>query len=140
LKGTHFWDCAGGSCDAETLQPWDFSKYRYSTNYAPMDPHEYGGPSSEGEKLWMTGAASDALSNLMGPSHSCCGTDKGLGGCGQCVLVTNPTAVNSDWKAIVMKKNRCPPHSSGCGNGNVHLDLAVPGYDNLQFSTANICG
>ena len=39
-----------------------------------------------------------------------------------------------------MKKNRCPPWSNGCENGKAHFDLAVPGYDNLQYSTANCCG
>jgi len=37
------------------------------------------------------------------------------------------------------KKNRCPPSSNGCGSGQNHLDFAAPGYDNLQYSTANIC-
>merc|ERR1712137_1087209 len=39
-----------------------------------------------------------------------------------------------------MKKNRCPPWSNGCGAGQVHLDLAVPGYDNVGASTSNVCG
>merc|ERR1719198_1512417 len=39
-----------------------------------------------------------------------------------------------------MKKNRCPPNSNGCEWGKTHFDLAVPGYDNLQYSTANVCG
>lgn len=39
-----------------------------------------------------------------------------------------------------MKKNRCPPWSHGCELPNLHLDIAVPGYDNLQFSTSNVCG
>lgn len=48
--------------------------------------------------------------------------------------------MNSDWTAVVMKKNRCPPNSYGCESYNAHFDLAVPGYDNLQYSTANRCG
>jgi hypothetical protein len=48
--------------------------------------------------------------------------------------------VNADWTAVIMKKNRCPPESNGCEAGKAHLDIAVPGYDNLQFSTANVCG
>ena len=55
-------------------------------------------------------------------------------------MVQNPSARNSSWQAIVMKKNRCPPWSNGCENGKAHLDFAVPGYDNLQYSTANCCG
>ena len=27
LKSSHYWDCSGDSCDAGTLQPWDYSKY-----------------------------------------------------------------------------------------------------------------
>jgi len=88
----------------------------------------------------MTGAASDTLSQILNGDDGCCGQDPdGGGGCGKCLLVTNPNAVNSDWKVLVMKKNRCPPWSSGCAS-SPHLDFAAPGYDNLQFSTANICG
>ena len=88
----------------------------------------------------MTGAASDSLSAILNGDDGCCGQDPdGGGGCGKCLLITNPSAVNSDWKVLVMKKNRCPPGSSGCAS-SPHLDFAVPGYDNLQFSLANICG
>lgn len=73
LKSSHFWDCNGGACDAKTLQPWDQSKYRYAGTYAPVDPVNYGGP-LYGEKMWMTGAASDALSSLLGPDDGCCGS------------------------------------------------------------------
>ena len=139
-KATHFWDCNGAACDSRTLQPFVPRNYRYSAQYAPLDPGDYGG-SAYGERLWMTGAASDSLSTLLGADDGCCGTDPdGGGGCGKCVLVRNPGAVNADWSAVVMKKNRCPPWSSGCEAGNVNLDVAVPGFDNLQFSTANICG
>ena len=89
----------------------------------------------------MTGAASDSLSALLNGDDGCCGQDPdGGGGCGKCVLVTNPDAVNSDWKVLVMKKNRCPPWATGCGSSIPHLDFAAPGYDNLQYSQANICG
>jgi len=57
-----------------------------------------------------------------------------------CIKVTNPDAKNPDWSAIIMKKNQCPPNSNGCEVGHNHVDFAVPGYDNLQYSTANICG
>ena len=73
----------------------------------------------------MTGAASDFLANLMGDS-SCC-NDPADVGCGQCLLIQNPDAINSDWKVIVMKKNRCPPWSNGCGANSAHFDLAAPG-------------
>ena len=63
------------------------------------------------------------------------------GGCGKCLKIENPNAVNADWSVIAMKKNRCPPWSNGCSNNDPpHFDFAVPGYDNLQYSTANICG
>lgn len=87
----------------------------------------------------MTGAASDALSALMGPDADCCGSDtEGGGGCGRCLLVRNSEARHADWTAVVMKKNRCPPHSRGCDK--VHLDMAVPAHDHLGYSTANVCG
>lgn len=75
----------------------------------------------------------------MGANDLYCGQDP-PGGCGKCLLVQNPTAFNNNWTVLVMKKNRCPPWSNGCGPNNIHLDLAAPGYDNLQYSTANICG
>ena len=140
LKATHFWDCNGGACDATVLQPWIESKYSYAAQYAPMDPADHGG-AAYGEHMWLTGAASDTLSSLMGTDDGCCGaTNPVSGGCGRCLLIKNPDAVNADWSAVVMKKNRCPPESNGCEAGKAHLDIAVPGYDNLAYSTANICG
>ena len=41
---------------------------------------------------------------------------------------------------VVMKKSRYPPWSYGCARPSFHMDFAVPGFDNLQYSTANICG
>ena len=89
----------------------------------------------------MTGAASNALSQQLNGDDGCCGSNpEGYGGCGKCMLVQNPSAVNSHWKVLVMKKNQCPPEATGCGGGNLHLDLAAPGYDNLQYSLSNTCG
>lgn len=89
----------------------------------------------------MTGATSDAVSQILGPDANDCGTDNGGGGgCGQCLLVKTNTANNKDWMAVIMKKNRCPPWSHGCGGGQFHMDFAVPGFDHLGYSTANICG
>lgn len=139
LKLTHFWDCNGFGCDATTLQPWDLDKYVASPGYAPQDPNDFGG-AKYGEKIWLTGAASDTFANLLGPSDGCCGEDTDSIGCGKCALIRVPGAKYSDWTALVMKKNRCPPNSNGCESGNVHFDVAVPGYDNLAFSTANVCG
>tara|TARA_B110001452_G_scaffold72908_1_gene58969 strand:- start:606 stop:971 length:366 start_codon:yes stop_codon:yes gene_type:complete len=106
----------------------------------PQDPYDHGGPTSYGEVLWVTGAASDALANALGADDGCCGADNDSTGCGKCVLLRNPDAVQSDWVAIAMKKNRCPPWSSGCDEPNVHFDLAIPGFDHFDYSTANICG
>mmetsp|Transcript_31069 Transcript_31069/g.89575 ORF Transcript_31069/g.89575 Transcript_31069/m.89575 type:complete len:349 (-) Transcript_31069:52-1098(-) len=136
LQGTTFWDCNGGSCDAKVERPFDESRYVFAPQYAPADPGQFGG-SAYGEKLWMTGAASDALTAIMGKATNCCGIGAG---CGACLLVRNPSAVHSNWTAVVMKKNRCPPESKGCEAGMMHFDLAVPGYDNLAESTANVCG
>lgn len=101
-----------------------------------MNPNDFGG-AVYGEKMWMVGAASDSLSADLGPDDGCCGHHQ-EGGCGKCVLLYVDDAVHSDWTAVVMKKSQCPPNSYGCGVP--HFDLAVPGYDNLQYSTANTCG
>ena len=143
LRSTHYWDCNGQGCDATLLQPWKTSRYSSPAGYQPQDPDDFGGPSQYGERLWMSGAASDALSELLGKDDGCCGRDwsedgRLLGGCGRCVLVRNPTAVNADWRAIVMKKNRCPPTSNMCKVS--HLDIAVPGFDHFDYSEANVCG
>eukprot|EP00931_Biecheleriopsis_adriatica_P111593 TRINITY_DN85_c0_g1_i1.p1 TRINITY_DN85_c0_g1~~TRINITY_DN85_c0_g1_i1.p1 ORF type:complete len:352 (-),score=41.81 TRINITY_DN85_c0_g1_i1:32-1087(-) len=137
---THYWDCNGQGCDATVLQPWDRGKYVSPPGYGPQDPKDHGG-AAYGEMMWLTGAASDALSALMGPDDGCCGAmDDGAGGCGKCLLVENPDSVHPEWTAVVMKKSRCPPESAGCGANEPHFDIAVPGFDNLQYSTANICG
>jgi len=142
MQLTHYWDCSGQGCDAGTLQPWDKAKYISPPGYGPQDPAEFGGP-MHGEVMWLTGAASDALSALMGPDDGCCGgdpNDGGVGGCGKCALVQNPDSIHPEWTAVVMKKNRCPPWTNGCASGEPHFDVAAPGFDNLQWSTANICG
>eukprot|EP00121_Abeoforma_whisleri_P016404 Awhi_evm1s15055 len=141
LAATHYWDCNGQGCDAGTLQPWDINKYISSPIYSPQIPST----SHYGEVLWMTGAMSDVLAELMEEfDHSretCCGISNGDNkACGKCLLISNPDSERPDWTAVVMKKNRCPPHTHGCEAGNAHLDLAVPGFDNLQYSTANVCG
>lgn len=139
VRLTHFWDCAGMACDAPTLQPWDPTKYVSSPGYSPQNPNNHGG-AVYGEEMWLVGAASDSLSELLGEHDPCCGSSTESSGCGKCVLLRVPGAVNSEWTALVMKKNRCPPWSNGCEAGNLHFDMAVPGYDNLQYSTANVCG
>eukprot|EP00929_Paragymnodinium_shiwhaense_P025321 TRINITY_DN15348_c0_g1_i11.p1 TRINITY_DN15348_c0_g1~~TRINITY_DN15348_c0_g1_i11.p1 ORF type:complete len:424 (+),score=33.12 TRINITY_DN15348_c0_g1_i11:112-1383(+) len=140
MKMTHYWDCSGQGCDATVLQPWDVSKYVSPPGYGPQDPNDHGG-AVYGEKMWLTGAASDTLSALMGPDDGCCGgMDDGSGGCGKCVLVENRDSLHPDWTAVVMKKNRCPPEAEGCGANEPHFDVAAPGFDNLQWSLANICG
>lgn len=138
LTGTHFWDCNGGSCDAGVLQPWDGREYKYAPHYAPVDPSKHGG-AKYGEKLWMTGAASHDVADMLGPDTEFCGSDaKGGGGCGKCLLVRTDDAVNKDWTVVIMKKNLCPDHGGVCSHK--HYDFAVPGFDNIQYSTANICG
>jgi len=142
MKLTHYWDCNGQGCDAATLQPWDKQKYVSPAGYGPQDPADFGG-ALYGESMWLTGAASDALSALMGPDDGCCGADLndgGVGGCGKCALVQNPDAMHPEWTAVVMKKSRCPPWTNGCAAGDPHFDVAAPGFDNLHYSTANVCG
>ena len=137
LIATHYWDCSGQGCDASTLSPWDATKYWSPAGYAPQDPNDHGGPSAYGEKLWVTGAASDRLSELLGPDDGCCGAS-GQGGCGQCVLLENPDSIQPTWRVIAMKKNRCPP--AACGTTDAHFDIAAPGFDTFQWSLSNTCG
>lgn len=138
MKMTHYWDCNGQSCDATVLSPWDENKYVSPPGYGPQDPEDFGG-SKYGEKMWLTGAASDVLSNLMGEDDPCCGSNR-VGGCGRCLLIQNPHALQNNWTVLVMKKNRCPPSSAGCASNKPHFDIAAPGFDNLRWSTANVCG
>ena len=143
LTATHYWDCNGQGCDARTLQPWDESKYVSSYKYAPTVVHPKD--SVYGEKMWLTGAASDFLSDKMmehDPTpETCCGISGGDDkACGKCMLIRVPESNHPDWTAVVMKKNRCPPWSNSCQQPKANIDIAVPGFDNLQYSTANVCG
>lgn len=85
--------------------------------------------------MWVTGAASNGLAQMLGADDSCCGFS-GEGGCGKCLLFGNDAAVNGGWTAVGMKKNLC----GSCPDWPAHFDVAVPGYDNLQYSWANVCG
>jgi len=128
---THYWDCSGQSCDATTLSPWNYDKYRSPSGYSPQDPNDFGGPSSYGEKLWVTAA----IMNIdQGSDDGCCGSTS-EGGCGNCVLIQNPDSLHPDWSVMAMKKNTC----GNCGSSK-HADINVPGFDVLQYSLANICG
>jgi len=128
---THYWDCSGQSCDASTLSPWNFDKYRSPAGYQPQDPNDFGGPSEYGEKLWVTAA----IMNIdQGSNDACCGATS-TGGCGNCVLIQNPDSLHPDWSVMAMKKNTC-----GNCRSNPHADINVPGFDVLQYSLANICG
>jgi len=140
LNSSHYWDCRGQSCDATHLRPWNERRFVSPPEYAPMDPQLFGG-SVYGEKIWMLGALSDALSNMLGPDINNCGVDNGGGGgCGQCLIVRNYAADNHDWMAVVMKKNRCSPDYGGCKDGQRHLDVAVPGFANPAHRYGNFCG
>ena len=142
LSASHFWDCNGGACDAPTLDPWIEYIYSYAPHYAPQLPPN--GIGEHGESLWLTGAASDALSTLLGASDPCCGRDVDSstgdvrGGCGKCMLVRNPSAAHN-LTAVIMKKSRCPPENNLCRD-NPHIDIAAPGFDFAAASTAFVCG
>mmetsp|Transcript_43934 Transcript_43934/g.101531 ORF Transcript_43934/g.101531 Transcript_43934/m.101531 type:complete len:404 (+) Transcript_43934:68-1279(+) len=140
LKGTHFWDCEAGDCDSSLMRPFRREGAVYAPANAPVDPVHFGG-SVYGEHLWMTGAASDALSRWLGPNVY--GHDHyagNVGGCGQCLLVRNHAADNSHWLALVMKKVRCHPDNPLCSGHQMTMDFAVPGFDHLSYSLANRCG
>ena len=138
LTSTHYWDCNGGACDAPMLQPWNERLYSFAPQYAPQRPP--GGTGQYGETLWLVGAASDSLSKLLGGDDECCGRDDtNVGGCGRCILARNPLA-QSNLTAVIMKKSRCPPETNLCSEGSVHMDIAVPGFEFISESTANVCG
>jgi len=140
LSSGYYWDCRGQSCDATHLQPWHEARFVAPPEYAPMDPGLFGG-SVYGEKIWMLGAVSDALSSMLGPDINNCGIDNGGGGgCGQCILIKNSAATNHDWTAVIMKKNRCHSGYGGCGDGEIHVDVAVPGFSSPLRSYGNVCG
>ena len=85
LSASHYYDCNGASCDAPTLQPWALNLYSFAPQYAPQRPP--GGTGALGETLWLVGAASDALSSVLGPDEACCGRENPIrGGCGRCLL------------------------------------------------------
>lgn len=133
-NGTVYWDCSGQGCDSATLDPFIDAKYISPAQYAPVNPKKDLGIDSPYD-LWMTGAFSTSLSEKLGAHDP-------SGGCGKCVMVQiNPSqVVSNSWKVLVMKKNQCPPEASGCEQGKIHIDFAVPGYDDLNFSLAQKCG
>merc|ERR1712048_1337987 len=55
-------------------------------------------------------------------------------GCGDCVILTAPAG----GKMIVRVNNQCPGNSNPACR-EAHFDIAVPGFDNLQFSVNNQC-
>ena len=69
-----------------------------------------------------------------GENDECCGSYES-GGCGKCILISNPDSLQPDWTVMAMKKNTC-----GNCRENPHADINVPGFDVLQYSLANICG
>ncbi|KRX00501.1 RlpA-like double-psi beta-barrel domain [Pseudocohnilembus persalinus] len=142
-KGTIYWDCSGMACDSPRVpNEWTNGKNPYyiaRSYYAPKQVDD--SESVYGESLWATMAASDNLGNLLGNNADNYQGINDHTGCGKCVLMKVPSATNSETIALVMKTNRCPPWSNGCSNSDpYHIDLAVPGFDALSYSTANICG
>lgn len=55
-------------------------------------------------------------------------------GCGDCVLLTAPAG----GKMVVRVNNQCPGGSNPACR-EPHFDIAVPGFDNLQYSVNNQC-
>lgn len=89
------------SCDATTLSPWNYDKYRSPSGYGPQDPNDFGGPSVYGEKLWVTAA----IMNIdQGSDDGCCGSTSEGGGCGNCILIQNPDSLHPEWSVMAMKK------------------------------------
>jgi len=69
----------------------------------------------------MTGVASLALDGIINLNEFSHGQDPA-----QCLKVRNPSAVDSDLIAVVKITDQSQD------DGNTHLRLAVPGYDDLQ--------
>ena len=93
----------------------------YAPLIQPWDENKYyfydeNLPRINNDMLFLTGAFSNSLDI----------------NCFECVLLEIEKK-----KLIVMKTNICPEWSQGCEFP--HIDLCVPGFDNLQFSTANVC-
>lgn len=137
IDSSHYWDCNGYDCDLLTLSPWNKYLYRNSPFYAPLNPNDFGGPKYK-EKIWITGIFSDSLSKWLGNDNNCCGREpSSKGGCGKCILVTNPNSINKDYKVLVLKKGRCYPETKECEDNKLHIKLLVPGYGN--FNNINNC-
>merc|ERR1712217_852935 len=83
----------------------DPSKYKAVAAYAPVDPADHGG-ALYGEKMWMTGAASDALSSALGPNDPCCGSHV-EGGCGKCVLISATVVTYRIWISRFLAMTIC---------------------------------
>lgn len=90
--------------------------------------------------MWGTFAASNKLGNELG-AHASGYSEPTHNGCGKCILVRTAQATNSNFTAVLIKTNLCPPESAGCSDSDPpHVDIAVPGFDDLNNSLSNICG
>ena len=94
--------------------------------------------------MWIYGAASDALAEIMGDDVPGLGhTDAQSGpnfGCGRSILIKNSDSNNPDLTALVMRKSRCPGDSNPqCARPIIHMDLMIPGFDYLGASASNKC-
>jgi len=106
---TTYFDCNGGSCYAPLIKPWDPNKYFF---------YDEDLPNIKNGILFLSGAFSNSVEI----------------DCFDCVLLEVENK-----KIIVQKTNVCPQWSNGCEENNFHIDLCVPSFDNLMYSTANIC-
>ena len=93
----------------------------YAPFIKPWDPEKYVFPVETlprlvNNTLYVSAAFSDSI-NVS---------------CFDCILLEI-----ENQKIIVQKTNYCPPWSNGCEYS--HIDLNIPSFDNLAYSTANIC-
>ena len=93
----------------------------YAPFIKPWDPEKYVFPVETlprlvNNTLYVSAAFSDSI-NVS---------------CFDCILLEI-----ENQKMIVQKTNYCPPWSNGCEYS--HIDLNIPSFDNLAYSTANVC-
>merc|ERR1712151_1422112 len=73
--------------------------------------------------------------NYMGATvYGTAAASDGFFACGQCALLTSPAG----GKMVVRVNNQCPGATNAACR-EPHFDIAVPGFDNLQYSVNNQC-
>lgn len=104
VRFSHYHDCNGESCIANTIQPWNYEKYVFNVDHIPKKIND--------TYIKMTAAFSNDFDI----------------DCFECISFSQ-----NDYTIIVEKTNICPECQG------LWIDLDLPGFDNEQFSLANVC-